>query len=329
MEITQNNQVNSQKKKSGLGRGLGSLLGEIESQRMTIEQEQAEAKKRFEQNQAQSQEVVSDENRILLADVTQLRGNPNQPRRSFDPDKLRELSASIKEKGIIQPILVRRSSEKNSYEIIAGERRWRAAQLAGIQEVPIIVKDSDDKTTLEIALIENIQRADLGPLEEAEAYQSLASEYKMTQSEIAQKVGKDRATIANAIRLLELPPEIKDMLKSASISVGHAKVLLSVPSQADQVTIAREVVQKRLSVRATEKLVADKLSPAQIIEEVITASSEDGIQKLVIRIGEDLQKSLGTKVQIDYQDQRGKLTLHFYSDEELNRLVDKLKRPAL
>jgi len=313
MEITQNaHQVNI-KKKAGLGRGLGSLLGEIES----IKEEALQ----------KVESVQNDQNRILLADVTQLRGNPNQPRRIFDPEKLRELSASIKEKGIIQPILVRRTDEKDGYEIIAGERRWRAAQLAGVQEVPVIIRASDDKTTLELALIENIQRSDLGPLEEAEAYQRLAAEYQMTQAEIAQKVGKDRATVANSIRLLELPGEVKELLKSSNITVGHAKVLLSVPCQADQISIAKEVVQKKLSVRATEKLVADKLSPTQLFEAEVTEKSE-GVQRLVVRIAEDLQKSLGTKVQIDYREQKGKLTLHFYSDEELNRLVDKLKRQS-
>ncbi len=322
MEINQNTHQNTQKKKAGLGRGLGSLLGEIETVRA------AATTAASINSEVATPEPVSDANRILLADVTQLKGNPTQPRRNFDPEKLRELSASIKEKGIIQPILVRRTDEKNSYEIIAGERRWRAAQLAGLQEVPIIVKDSDDKTTLELALIENIQRADLGPLEEAEAYQRLASDHKMTQSEIAQKVGKDRATVANSIRLLELPSEIKELVKGGNLSVGHAKVLLSMPSHADQISIAREVVQKKLSVRATEKLVAERLSPAQLVETEISGVKEEGIQRIVVKIAEDLQKTLGTKVQIDYRDQKGKLTLHFYSDEELNRLVDKLKTPG-
>ncbi len=318
MEITQNTQKNIQKKKSGLGRGLGSLLGDMGRDSSDIHSEVI----------PETKAEVPEQGRVLLADVSQLAGNPDQPRRSFDPDKLRELSQSIKEKGIIQPILVRPGKEKNTYEIIAGERRWRAAQLAGLQEVPILIKESDDKTTLEIALIENIQRADLGPLEEAEAFYRLVNEYHMTQSEVAQKVGKERATVANAIRLLDLPKDVRDMLKSQEITVGHAKVILSLPSQADQISIAREVIKKRLSVRATEKLVSASLSQSHLIEHELGTDKEEGIQRLASRIAEDLQKNLGTKVQIDYRDQKGKLTLHFYSDEELNKLVDKLKRPT-
>lgn len=317
METSQNTQLNSQKKKSGLGRGLGSLLGEIENTKANMGQPVAQVE----------DQKLPDHSRVILMDVAQLHGNPSQPRRVFDAEKLKELAASIKEKGIIQPILARRTGDKINFEIIAGERRWRAAQLAGLSEVPVIIKDTDDKTTLEIALIENIQRADLSPLEEAEAYQRLANEHNMTQSEIAQKVGKERATVANAIRLLELPNEIKEMLKSNSLSVGHAKVLLSMQNSAEQVTIAKEVISKKLSVRATEKLVAQRLLPEKLLE--ASATPDEGIQRIVFRIAEDLQKSLGTKVQIDYKEQKGKLTLHFYSDEELNRLVDKLKRPNL
>jgi ParB family transcriptional regulator, chromosome partitioning protein len=322
METNQNTQVNNQKKKSGLGRGLGSLLGEIENTKAALQTSSQES------SVASEVEKIPDHLRVILMDVTQLHGNPSQPRRVFDAEKLKELAASIKEKGIISPILVRRTKDKTNFEIIAGERRWRAAQLAGLSEVPVIIKDTDDKTTLEIALIENIQRADLSPLEEAEAYQRLANEHNMTQSEIAQKVGKERATVANAIRLLELPNEIKEMLKANSLSVGHAKVLLSMPNTAEQLTVAKEVVTKKLSVRATEKLVAQKLLPAKLLE-IGEPNSDEGIQRIVSRVGEDLQKFLGTKVQIDYKEQKGKLTLHFYSDEELNRLVDKLKRPNL
>ena len=176
-----------------------------------------------------------------------------------------------------------------------------------------------------MALIENIQRADLGPLEEAEAYQRLSEDFKMTQSEIGQKVGKDRTTIANSLRLLELTPEVKEMLKTAAISLGHAKVLLSLKSGSDQNALAREVVEKKLSVRATEKLVAQKLSPPQVDASNSNAGSYPEAQ-LISRISEGLQKALGTKVSIDYKDKRGKLIVHFYSDQELNKIVEKLKR---
>ncbi|MGE3973104.1 MAG: ParB/RepB/Spo0J family partition protein [Bdellovibrionales bacterium] len=307
-------------KKGRLGRGLGSLLGDNAMGPISANNNSEVTTKNYVEQTIPGPEGI----RVQNLDVSLIKGNPKQPRRQFDAEKLRELAASIKERGILQPILVRPTSEKGRYEIVAGERRWRAAQLAGLSEVPVLIKASDDKNTLEMALIENIQRADLGPLEEAEAYQRLAQDFKMTQSEIGQKVGKDRTTVANSLRLLELTSEVKEMLKTAAISLGHAKVLLSLPSASDQISLAKEVVEKKLSVRATEKLVAQKLSPPQVSVSEGNGSYPEA--QLIARITEGLQKTLGTKVSIDYKDKRGKLVLHFYSDQELNKIVEKLKR---
>jgi len=294
-------------KKQRLGRGLDSLLGSSAAPSAT-------------EPKAMAPDLDPRE-RVLSIEISLIKGNPKQPRRNFDPIKLRELASSIKEKGIVQPILLR--PQGKGYEIVAGERRWRAAQLLGLSEVPAIVRKHDDRTTLELALIENIQRADLGPLEEADAYQRLSREYQLTQSEIANKVGKDRATVANMMRLLDLGSEVRELLKSGELTVGHAKVLLSLSDAADQVFVARAIVQKKLSVRATEKLVAQKQAEKTPKSEETT--SERASSHLVQQVSEELQKKLGTKVQIEYRSGKGKVVINFYSDDELNRLVEKLK----
>jgi ParB family transcriptional regulator, chromosome partitioning protein len=298
--------LNTQKKGVGrLGRGLESLLGSA------IE----EAK--------ETKAKVPAEDQVLWLKPTELKRNPNQPRQDFNPEKLKELSNSIKEKGILQPIVARRT-ESGLFEIIAGERRWRASQMAGLEKVPVLIKDTDDQNVLELALIENLQRDDLNPIEEAEAYQRLAQDFKLTQNEIAQKVGKERATVTNALRLLELSQKVKLLLISKALSAGHAKALLSMADAAKQEALADQVVREQLSVRATEKLAslgkvsAKKTTPFQNLNLDIS-------EKLVGRIADELQKSFGTKVTIDYRDKKGKLSIHFYSDDELSQIVEKLK----
>jgi ParB family chromosome partitioning protein len=299
-----NFEMNNQKK-NRLGRGLESLLG------TAID----------EVNTPKSATPKGDQ--VAWLKLEQIKRNPKQPRQVFDPEKLKELAASIKEKGILQPIVVR-LTESGAFEIIAGERRWRASQLAGLEKVPVLVRESSDQDVLELALIENLQRDDLNPIEEAEAFQRLAKDFMLTQSEIAQKVGKERATIANSMRLLELGPKVREMLSKKEISVGHAKVLLGLTDQLQQEALAKQVVSEQLSVRATERLMATHREP--IKKEVAPAVLSLNIsEKLVTRIAEELQKSLGTKVTIDYKDKRGKLSIHFYSDEELSQIVEKLK----
>jgi ParB family chromosome partitioning protein len=268
---------------------------------------------------------IDEEAQIWKIPIDRLRANTQQPRQVFLPEALKDLTASIKEKGILQPIVARRIDER-TFEIIAGERRWRAAQGAGLHEVPVILKKVSEQDSLELAIIENIQRENLNPLEEAEAYDRLMSDYHLTQQMVADKVGKERATVANALRLLLLPREVKELLKRGEISPGHAKAILSIENPIDQIAIAKRTVSDKLSVRATEKLVArakvlllDKGAPGGKSER------PEVTKRLVESLASDLQKALGTKVTIDYADAKGKLNLHFYSDDELTSLVDKIR----
>ncbi len=262
---------------------------------------------------------VPDELRIWNVRVDKIKGNKEQPRKVFTDEQLLSLSTSITEKGILQPITVRRSGKEN-FEIIAGERRWRAAQLAGLQEVPIIIKEVDDETSLELALIENIQREDLNPVEEAEAYFHLIKKYKMTQQQLAEKIGKERATVANVLRLLNLSPEVRKMVASCEISLGQAKALMGLSDPKKQKAVAIKARDTQMSVRAVEKLVA-KYRENKPVKEELDSVKETSLKELKV----ELQRLMGTKVNIDYKDGKGKLSISFYSDNELNEFVDKAR----
>ena len=338
--------LNIQSKKPRLGRGLGSLLsthivdGEPEAVKREINQKTSIQNSQTTQPVATAVEmkstpsastvtvapVVPPESRIWNVGIDKLVANEFQPRQIFEKEKLEELSASIKEKGILQPIVARKL-EDGKLEIIAGERRWRAAQLAGLHSVPVILKKFNNQESLELAIIENIQRENLNPIEEADAFQRLATEFNLTQQQVADKVGKDRATVANAMRLLALPSQIKEMINKSMISAGHAKVLLGLQDPHAMVQIAKLVVDQKLSVRATEKLVskeakAEKQNGKEVDYNLDTQVKE----RLINGLAEELQKILGTKVTIDYSDSKGKVAIHFYSDDELTNLVDKLKK---
>ncbi|RYZ85583.1 MAG: ParB/RepB/Spo0J family partition protein, partial [Proteobacteria bacterium] len=237
---------------------------------------------------------------------------------------LQELSQSIKENGILQPIIARKIAG-GRLEIVAGERRWRAAQAAGLHEVPVLIKNFNDQETLELAIIENIQREDLNPIEEAEGYSRLITEFKLSQQQVADKVGRDRASVANAVRLLALPTEAKDYITDGLLSVGHAKVLLSMNDPKKQVELAKKVIQDKLSVRKLEKMIVDAQTtrPSQDA----TSNIEHNVtQRLISGLSDELQKILGTKVNIDYANSKGKISVHFYSDDELTQFVDRLKQ---
>ena len=233
------------------------------------------------------------------------------------------MAQSIKENGILQPIVARRTAS-GKLEIVAGERRWRAAQMAAMHEVPVILKNFNDKEALELAIVENIQREDLSPLEEAEGYSRLISEFKLSQQQVAEKVGKDRATVANAVRLLALPEEIKNMIAANTLTVGHAKVLLGLPEPKKQIEFAKKVIQEKIAVRKLEKMVQAVLKGNEESLEVKTPE-ESVTQRLMSGLGDELQKLLGTKVNIDYSNSKGKISIHFYSDDELTNLVERLK----
>jgi len=252
---------------------------------------------------------------IILVDLDEIRPNPLQPRRIFNQEKIEELAGSIRENGILQPLIVKKARE--GFELIAGERRWRAAQKAGLAKVPIIVKEVGDKSRLELSLIENIQREDLNVIEEAEAYQKLVDEFGYTQDLIAQRVGKGRTSITNALRLLKLNRKIKDDLMQDKINMGHARAYLGLDSSAQQVEAHAQVVKKQLSVRQTEQLVKRMKSgaPAPL------PSPSGSEHEFMVH---ELRKILGTKVSIRQKGKRGKLIIEFYSPGELERIFELL-----
>ncbi len=306
-------------KKARLGRGLGSLLGGGHSE--ISSSNNLPAKPQVEVSNSQPAETLSgsSENRVWNVPIEKLQASSFQPRQYFEKEKLQELSQSIREKGVLQPILARKLNS-GLFEIIAGERRWRASQLAGLQEVPVIVKTLSNRETLELAIIENVQREDLNPIEEAEAYLRLAQEFSLNQQQIAEKVGKERATVANSMRLLGLPTEVRDMVVKGGLSQGHAKVLLSLPQAQQMVKVAKKTVEEGLSVRQLEKVVlAYKNLLPNATKEVDQPGPPDFLKDLV----ENLQKKLSTKVTINYHQGKGMLAIQFYSDDELNALIER------
>ncbi len=254
--------------------------------------------------------------RGLEVDTDLLRPNRFQPRTVMDDDKIEELARSIRSNGVIQPIVVRKADE--GYEIIAGERRWRASQRAGLLKVPVVVRDIPDDRLLAVALIENIQREDLNPIEEALAYRRLADEYHLTQEQIADAVGKDRSSVANVLRLLKLPLEVRANVSSGAISMGHARALLALPDEARQLRTGRDIVARQLSVRETEALVKKESKPA--------GEEKEAAQKDVhTRAAEErLRFVLGARVNIARRRAGGTIEITFTSEDELNRLFELL-----
>ena len=257
--------------------------------------------------------------RALEVDIDLLRPNKFQPRTHMDDARIEDLSRSIRSNGVIQPIVVRRT--ESGYEIVAGERRWRASQRAGLLKVPIVVRDIPDDRLLAAALIENIQREDLNPIEEAVAYRRLADEFSLTQEQIAESVGKDRSSIANYVRLLKLPAKVREQIASNALSMGHARALLALPDEAAQVRIAGDIVDKRLSVRETENLVKRAVEPppakVEAQKDVHTRAAE-----------ERLRFALGTRVRIVRKGKGGRLEIDFGDENELQRIYEQLTEKA-
>jgi len=282
-------------KKQGLGKGLGALIPQT------------------------PKTPPAETGGPILVPVERVHPNPHQPRQVMDEDKLNELAESIREHGIIQPIVV--TQVGNRYQIVAGERRWRASQRAGLTEVPVFVKEITPQQMLELAIVENIQRADLNPLEEAQAYAQLMEEFGLTQEVVAQKVGKSRTAVANTLRLLKLPDELKNALASGKISEGHARALLSITKPRAQLDALHTVIERKLNVRQTEMLVRQIMSGDEKPKKRNTPLSPQD-KDMVHRF----QERLGTKVDLrrDESGSAGKLTIHFYSEEELQAVFDIL-----
>ena len=260
---------------------------------------------------------------ILYIDTTQITTNKYQPRTDFNQEKLNELINSIKEKGVIQPVLVRKTGQ--GYELIAGERRLRAVRSIGIEKIPAIVKNVTDIDMVEISLIENIQREELNPVEEAFAFQKLITDFNFTQERIATALGKDRSTIANTIRLLGLPKKIQDYISKNTITAGHAKALLSLPAETDRLRVCNLIVKKGLSVRETESLVARRMNGTK------APAAETGKEQSIIDIENQLQQLFGTRVRITHGKKRGLIRIEYYSIDDMNRILDMLntKKPVI
>jgi ParB family chromosome partitioning protein len=289
-----------------LGKGLGAL---INTPKPAATAAAAEPGHRVEQ--------------IALAEVVP---SPLQPRKSFEPQHLEELMESIREHGIIQPLIVRRVAGK--CELIAGERRWRAASQLGLSDVPVIVRHASDRDVLEMALIENLQREDLNPIEEAVAYKRLAAEFALRQEDIAARVGKSRSVIANSLRLLDLHPQVQSYLVRGRLSVGHAKVLLGLDNPAEQEIVAEMVVRQGCTVRATEKLVAQYLSqqgPAKVGRPGSRpALSGATIDRAVQHLQDQLRERLATHVAIHHAEKRGRIEIEYYGNDDLERIIKLL-----
>lgn len=287
----------------GLGRGINALIPEDVNEENVVVKEVVK-------------EVIVKEPAETKVRISQIEPNREQPRKMFDEDALIELSESIKQYGVLQPLLVQKKD--NYYEIIAGERRWRAAKLAGVKEIPVIIKDYSDQEVMEIALIENIQREDLNPIEEAQAYQRLIKDYKLKQDEVAEKVSKSRAAITNSLRLLKLDKRVQEMVMEGKISNGHARAIIGIEDGDKQYMVAMRIFDEKLSVREVEKLMKQLDKPKK--ENKIPAND------FVYRDLEDkMTKIMGTQVVIKNKDKKGKIEINYYSQDELERIYELLE----
>ncbi len=282
------------RKRKGLGRGLSALLP----------QEEADASRG-----------------ILYVPIDTIRPNPRQPRQRMTPEALQELAASIREHGILQPLIVSRGEKPGEYILVAGERRWRTTRPTGLERVPVIVRELSERERLEWALVENVQRADLNPLEEAEAYRQLHEEFGLSHAEIAQRVGKSRVAVTNTLRLLKLSEPVKAALMAGDIQEGHARALLAL-SEADQVWALEEIRRRQLTVRQTEDLVRRRLQ--QEAPRTVAPSRSRSPDPFLEDAARRLERRLNTRVEIRGKPSRGRIVLHFYSEEELQALLDRL-----
>lgn len=298
-------------KKGGLGKGIDSLIPNKVSKPADVSKEQVRVKN--------DKEIEG-----VFVNINKVEPNREQPRKNFDEDALQELSESIKQFGVLQPLLVQ--DKKDYYEIIAGERRWRAAKLAGIKEVPVIIKDLTDQEIVEIALIENIQRENLNPIEEAFAYKRLLTEFNLKQDEVAERVSKSRTAVTNSMRLLKLDEKVQQMVIDDMISTGHARALLGISDSEKQYVTAQKIFDEKLSVRETEKLVK------KIQQEKDNPTPKEGakidpkMEAIFHDLEEKMKAILGTKVAINQKDdKKGKIEIEYYSMEELDRIIDLLR----
>ena len=318
-------------KKKGLGRGLDALFPEKPAEKKPVPKPiTKEVNPKQEAESVKTTVPASDKKEMtadaptevkkteMLVKISKVEPNRTQPRKQFDEDALVELSESIKQFGILQPLLV--SDKGDYYEIIAGERRWRAAKLAGLKEVPVIIKEFNDQQVVEISLIENIQREDLNPIEEAMAYKRLINEFKLKQDSIAERVSKSRTAVTNSLRLLKLDERVQQMLIDEMISAGHARAILAIPDKEKQASVAMKVFDEKLSVRETEKLVKHIVEPPKKKAEKQVNTAEDAIYE---SLEEKMKGIVGTRVFIHRKkNNKGKIEIEYYSRDELERIIE-------
>lgn len=302
------------KKTARLGKGIGALFENVAAD--------YEINNNSGLDFENSKEI--DLSKVVMLKLRDIEPNPKQPRKTFDKEKLEALASSLKTHGMVQPILVQKR-DNGMYTIIAGERRWRASKLANLTEVPCIIKEFDEKELMEIALIENLQREDLNPIEEAEGYKNLMEKFSMTQEEVAQRVGKSRSAVANSLRLNNLCPEIKELVVEGKLSQGHARTILPIENKNDQLEIAEKIIKEGLNVRQTEKLVnsyfvVEKETPPQIKED------NSDMLKYYSSLENTLSKKFNTKVKILPGKTKSRIEIEYYSNEDLERLLYELKK---
>lgn len=281
-------------KKSGLGKGAAALFSDI----------------------ADNLEETSS---VVMLNIIDVQPNANQPRRNFDDEKLDALADSIKANGIIQPIIVVKHDDM--YMIVAGERRWRAARKAGLKEIPAIVQDYSDKQIMEVALIENLQREDLNPVDEAMGYKTLMNMFSLTQEQISERIGKSRSAVANSLRLLNLSEDVLNLIKEGKLTEGHAKVIMSLKDPSEQLAAANAVINKRLSVRETEQLVKAKLNPPRTI-----IKPNRQLAEYLSDLEDNISKTMGTRVKIHHKNGKGKIEIDYYSNDEFERIMEYFKK---
>ncbi|MDD6540255.1 MAG: ParB/RepB/Spo0J family partition protein [Lentihominibacter sp.] len=298
------------KKARGLGKGLDALFGDME---VSVEP----SSKEEESSAVHDIEAAETHEGIKYIDINNIKPNANQPRKTFDEGKLEELADSIREHGLIQPLVVRKST--NGYEIVAGERRWRAARKIGIKEIPAIVRELSDEENMLLAIIENMQREDLDPIEEAEGISQMIETYGLSQEQVSKSLGKSRPYITNQLRLLKLPEEIRKMVSDGRLSSGHVRALITIDDEEKQIKLAVQAVEQGLSVRQVEALAKANKN----VKKSKTAKKKKSAD--VKRVEEDLKVALGTKVNLNQNGKKGKIEIEFYSKDELERLIELLK----
>ncbi|MDY5957625.1 ParB/RepB/Spo0J family partition protein [Frisingicoccus sp.] len=310
------------RKKGGLGKGIDALISPVSNKE--VETEKVIIEKPVEKIVEKVVEKIVEKPIELKLKIDEIEPNRLQPRKKFDEDTLQELSESIKQFGLIHPIIVKKKD--TYYEIIAGERRWRAARIAGLDEIPVIVKEYTDKESMEIAIVENLQREDLNPIEEAQAYRCLIDEFGLKQDEAAQKVSKSRTAVTNALRLLKLDERVQQMVIDDMLSGGHARTLLAIEDKDEQYNMGMLVFDNKMSVRETEKLVRDYLKKKEIKKEKEIKEDYSQMQTIYHQLEERMKNVIGSKVAIHSRNyKKGKIEIEYYSNDELERIIDLIE----